>query len=298
MCQADETCPPNFYDYTQIFAAEFFSRRLTLHRLRRGSVKEKRLPQLIASQVIDKSLGPAYSVVLADLRGEGRHTHVLVSSHECAYASLDDQGGEYYLIKPSVLHDWHSKLTIFVFALSHVLLPSPFQIAGLSHAPSKDSNSKSQLVNSNSKGGSLYSYEIPREWKSGGYRWRRRTIATGFQVRTWGQLNPGAPGFPYTFYPHKSMEKQKGSRPYILLAGDCSHAAYVFRPIGGQDGLDYDLWAEINCGGTVGSLAVTHLPLFTQDHDSTGGKEDGWAKLFIPNFDANKVSRVYYSPST
>ena len=58
-------------------------------------MKEKRLPHLVDTQVLDKALGPAYSVVLADLRGEGRHTHVLVSSHECAYASLDDQGGKW-----------------------------------------------------------------------------------------------------------------------------------------------------------------------------------------------------------
>ena len=170
--------------------------------------------------------------------------------------------------------------------------------SGLAH-PQKGDNvrrRRSESLDSNSKGGSLFSYEIPREWKAGGYRWRRRTIATGFQVRTWGQLNPGAPGFPYTFHPHKSMEKQKGRRPYILLAGDCSHAAYIFRPMGGSHDMDYELWAEINCGGTVGSLAITHLPIFSQDKDRGG--EDGWAKLFIPNFDANKVRRRSSSSSS
>lgn len=81
------------------------------------------------------------------------------------------------------------------------------------------------------------------------------------------------------------MEQEKGRRPYILLAGDCSHAAYIFRPQG-EDTSNYELWAEINCGGTVGSLAVTHLPLFSQED---GHDDSGWAKLFIPNFDANKV---------
>ena len=42
-------------------------------------------------------------------------------------------------------------------------------------------------------------------------------------------INPGAPGFVYPFHPHVKM-KEQGAPPHILLAGDCSDAAYVYRP--------------------------------------------------------------------
>lgn len=35
--------------------------------------------------------------------------------------------------------------------------------------------------------------------------WRRVTLASGFRVRGIS-INPGTPGFPYLFHPHKSME--------------------------------------------------------------------------------------------
>jgi hypothetical protein len=47
---------------------------------------------VVSSRVLDDSLGPAYSVVLADLVGRGRPSHVLVSSHECQYEGLDGAG--------------------------------------------------------------------------------------------------------------------------------------------------------------------------------------------------------------
>jgi hypothetical protein len=119
-------------------------------------------------------------------------------------------------------------------------------------------------------------------------------VATGFQVRTWGQINPGAPGFAYVFHPHAAM-RAAGRRPYILLAGDCSHAAYIYRPVEGWEGDDvrYELFTEVNCGGTVGSLAVGHRPLFGE-----GGSEGeaGWAKIFIPNFDSDKVYVFSFAP--
>lgn len=144
------------------------------------------------------------------------------------------------------------------------------------------------------KGGSLFAYEIPvYSPHVGGVRtWKRSTVATGFQVKTWGQINPGAPGFSYVFYPHSDLAKVPGQRPSILLAGDCSHAAYVYHPVGsGDDEIRYELMAEINVGGTVGSLAVAHLPLFGQQQQQAAKAEagGGWAKLFLPNFDTNKV---------
>jgi hypothetical protein len=55
--------------------------------------------------------------------------------------------------------------------------------------------------------------------------------------------------------------------------------------------------AQINCGGTVGSLAVGYLPLAVGDEESGGeGREDGWAKVFIPNFDTDKVYTFSFGP--
>jgi hypothetical protein len=170
-------------------------------------------------------------------------------------------------------------------------------------------------------GGSLFAYEIPPPdvWQGPpagspppeaggplrGPIWKRTTVAAGFRVRSWGQINPGAPGFPYVFYPHESLKAQ-GARPHILLAGDCSHAAYVYRPAGQGPGKDgegeagasadptaYELMVEINCGGTVGSLAVAHLPFLGGEG---AGRGQGWAKLFIPNFDTNKVYVFSFGP--
>jgi hypothetical protein len=74
----------------QVFAAEFFSRQLTLHRLRKGDIRQGQAPYVLSSQVLDDSLGPAYSVVLADLKGQGFTSHVLVTSHECQYEGFQN----------------------------------------------------------------------------------------------------------------------------------------------------------------------------------------------------------------
>lgn len=155
------------------------------------------------------------------------------------------------------------------------------------------------------KGGSLFAYEIPRAWRQR-VPWRRSVVATGFHVRTWGQINPGAPGFPYVFYPHSAMQGQKGQRPYILLAGDCSHAAYIYRPVPARELADpsdvrYEPMAQLNCGGTVGSLAVGYLPLFGGEErrrrkEGGGLGGDGWAKIIVPNFDTNKVYAFSFGP--
>eukprot|EP00288_Rhodomonas_lens_P019088 CAMPEP_0177715440 /NCGR_PEP_ID=MMETSP0484_2-20121128/13994_1 /TAXON_ID=354590 /ORGANISM="Rhodomonas lens, Strain RHODO" /LENGTH=599 /DNA_ID=CAMNT_0019227437 /DNA_START=321 /DNA_END=2116 /DNA_ORIENTATION=- len=85
--------------------------------------------------------------------------------------------------------------------------------------------------------------------------WRRRTLASGFQVKRVG-INPGAPGFVYAFHPHAELRDQKAP-PHLLLAGDCADAAYVFRPARGTSGeLNYELMATFGCEGTVGSIGV------------------------------------------
>jgi len=45
-------------------------------------------------------------------------------------------------------------------------------------------------------------------------KWTRTTLATGFSVKRAG-INPGAPGFVYPFYPHKSM-RRRSVPPHLL----------------------------------------------------------------------------------
>ncbi|CAM9397274.1 unnamed protein product, partial [Ectocarpus sp. 4 AP-2014] len=59
-------------------------------------------------------------------------------------------------------------------------------------------------------GGSLVAYEIPEDWRMlprfyPAPGWLRATLASGFRVRGIS-INPGTPGFPYLFHPHRSME--------------------------------------------------------------------------------------------
>lgn len=240
----------------QVFAAEFFSRRLTMHSICWGDPKLGTETEVVQSWILDDNCGPAYSVTVADMTGAGAPTHLLVTSHECLYdyRSLSDGGSGY------------------------------------------DSGGGGGVVTvgDGGGGGALFAYEIPKKWRyytkvypSPG--WHRTTIASGFRVKGMG-VNPGAPGFSYVFH----RERNGKGRPYIALAGDCSQAAYILRPCtpihnihkkrassGGE--LHYELVCSLDLEGTVGSLAISYGELFG------GGAKDGFAKLFVPNFDLGKV---------
>ncbi|CAN0146629.1 unnamed protein product, partial [Hapterophycus canaliculatus] len=132
--------------------------------------------------------------------------------------------------------------------------------------------------------------------------WLRATLASGFRVRGLS-INPGTPGFPYVFHPHRSMEVRVHGKqpPYIAVAGDCSQSAYIFRPVAPPPAeeeakgsweqeaapLSYEIACSIEVPGTVGSLADEDDLWSTQQQQRTRG--DGWAKLFVPNYDGNKV---------
>uniref|UniRef100_A0A6V2B9F2 Uncharacterized protein n=1 Tax=Ditylum brightwellii TaxID=49249 RepID=A0A6V2B9F2_9STRA len=149
-------------------------------------------------------------------------------------------------------------------------------------------------------GGSLFAYRVPSRtkdaWKTD--PWTRSVIATGFRVK--GQLgnmiNPGAPGFCYTFYPTKDgprlNDDGRRSRPLIGIAGDCAEAAYILRPIDGErdnnaihpdESTKYALMCDIDCGATVGSIGVSY------DDFSFVEQQSGYAKIYIPCFEKDKV---------
>eukprot|EP00752_Nemacystus_decipiens_P014828 g13201.t1 len=216
----------------------------------------------------------------------------------------------------------------------------------------------------NGAGGSLVAYEIPEDWRMlprfyPAPGWLRVTLASGFRVRGIS-INPGTPGFPYVFHPHRSMEGKHP--PYIAIAGDCSQSAYVLRPAAAKQQekaeaeaatvgswereaapLSYEIACAIEVPGTVGSLAVGYGALLGEnvagglpgepeleppipppptmaaaaaaaaaaplpppspptsslaEEEEEGRRRrrrqrqrngDGWAKLFVPNYDGNKI---------
>jgi hypothetical protein len=147
------------------------------------------------------------------------------------------------------------------------------------------------------QGGSLFAYQVPvgrNAWKT--EPWRRTTVASGFTVngKLNNMINPGAPGFVYTFYARK--DDKRAQRPLIAVAGDCAESAFIFRPDADRDDNDaatatddyamctnYKLMAEIQCQATVGSIGIGY------DDFGTEEQESGFAKIYVPCFEKDKI---------
>lgn len=278
-------------DTVEIIASQFFSRILSLHSIRIGPD-----PKVTFRRVIDDRCGSAFSSVLADLDGDSTlehnsfqkprvvdsgstvvslkngdpFSHLLVTSHEC-----------------SVGQD------------SETLNYSSDVMVGM------DSNSTLLQDQSKIDGGSLFAYRVPlgkNSWKT--QQWRRSVIATGFKVH--GQLsnmiNPGAPGFCYTFFPTRDGDDynhgRKWSRPLIGLSGDCAESAFILRPIDNTNSLPessdnvsedkstkYALMCEIKCQSTVGSLAVGYDNFYSK----VAEQQSGYAKIYVPCYEQDKI---------
>lgn len=274
-------------DTIEVIASQFFSKMLTLHSIRKGSN-----PKVVFQRVIDDRCGSAFSSILANLdgskllsnqqletspkvidsgstvvslkRGEP-FSHLLVTSHECSVGH-DQETSNY-----------GSEVTVGDAAASYP-------------------NGQSKI-----DGGSLFGYRVPAgmgAWKS--QPWRRSVIATGFKVQ--GQLsnmiNPGAPGFCYTFFPTKDGSEFKHgrqwNRPLIGLSGDCAESAYILRPIENAQHIDLDaedsstkyaLMCEIKCKSTVGSLAIGYDNFYSE----VAEQQSGYAKIYVPCYEQDKV---------
>ena len=292
-------------DTIEVIASQFFSRKITLHSLRIGLE-----PKIVFRRTIDDRFGAAFSSVLADLDGLAAYTskrpgaqnqptvidsgstvisltkgdafsHLLVTSHECSFAE-----------KGSEMAD--------MSASDYATIPS-----GATTDKSKTTD-----------GGSLFAYRIPigrvDAWKT--IPWTRSVVATGFKVEGHisNMINPGAPGFCYTFFPTREGGNVVGKdkmwhRPLIGLSGDCAQSAYILRPVevggsddnsgnsssgGVNDGIDksteYSLMCEIKCQSTVGSLAIGYDDLYT-DNDTSYDQQSGYAKIYVPCYEQDKV---------
>ncbi len=283
-------------DTVEVLASQFFSKKVTLHSLKIGPE-----PKVVFSRTIDDRCGAAFSSVLADLDGMATSerrpnqptvidsgstvvslgggdafSHLLVTSHECSFV----EGGSEVDAKSNRYHASDKKSTDYA-------------------GPSITADQ------SKIDGGSLFAYRIPTggdTWKS--KPWHRSVVATGFKVEGHlsNMINPGAPGFCYTFFPTREGgvgKDKKWHRPLIGLSGDCAESAYILRPVEGgnlspigmSDGIDrstkYSLMCEIKCQSTVGSLAIGYDDLHSAEQQS------GYAKIYVPCYEQDKVRRSY-----
>lgn len=280
-------------DTIEVIASQFFSKKLTLHSLKIGPD-----PKIVFERTIDDRCGAAFSSILADLDGLANlgqskdgpmvvdsgstvvslkkgdlFSHLLVTSHECSFAEssgeVDAKSGP------------HSES---IAEPGHIDTPATTTAPAESIDPSKID------------GGSLFAYRVPigeGAWKT--EPWPRSVIATGFKVN--GQLsnmiNPGAPGFCYTFFPTReggAGRDKKWNRPLIGISGDCAESAYILRPTerddakeGSDESTKYSLMCEIQCQSTVGSLAIGYDDLYSAEQQS------GYAKIYVPCYEQDKV---------
>lgn len=269
-------------DTIEVISSQFFDKKVSLHSIKCGAK-----PRVIFSRIIDDRCGAAFGGILADLR-EGTNvdrtvgprvfdsgstidsiengdtfSHVVVTSHECDYAEPPD-----------------GKLSLLGLKEGARLHPGG---NSLHHQGASESSSE---------GGSLFTYKVPEgkdAWKT--EPWLRNTVASGFKVKgqLWNVINPGAPGFVYTFYA-KSDDHLTGKRPLIAVAGDCAESAFIFRPDKLESKLSYKdpdaqykLMCEIKCGATVGSIAVGYDRLCSVE------QEADYAKLYIPCYEKDKI---------
>ena len=126
------------------------------------------------------------------------------------------------------------------------------------------------------EGGGVFGYEIPTDLQNGVFK--RHTLAHGFPVTESGS-NQFAPGFAYSFKPHKSYT----GKPYILVAGDGSQKAYLLTP--SEADFSYYKTVVISAGGVVGSIGFG---------DIIGN--DGWAEFFVPDYDGNTIFGYTFAP--
>lgn len=307
-------------DTIEVIASQFFGEKVTLHSIQRGPT-----PKMTFKRVIDNKCGKAFGCILSDLaEGDRRDyagrqvvdagstvaslqqgdsfSHLLVTSHECRF--IEDKAMKTNV----VVQQAHNSISLGTPEKVHHLgknilrnyrEESPQQSTTTTTTiPLRSGKTKNGMSSIPVDGGSLFAYRVPDgpdKWKTG--EWTRTTVASGFKVQ--GQLNnminPGAPGFVYTFHARQENALAKSKkRPLIAVAGDCAESAYIFRPVDKDDCSDlddsecdpsaqYDLMCEIKCGATVGSIAVGYGDLCGQEQES------GYAKLYIPCYESDKI---------
>jgi hypothetical protein len=256
-------------DTIEVIASQFFDKKVTLH-----SIKRDAKPHVSFSRIIDDRCGAAFGGILANLEGKIKDSsHVVV-----------DSGSTVVSLKPGN-------------SFSHLLVTSHECDHVESDTSNLIENLDSTLTASSQEflhGGSLFAYKVPQgpnAWKT--ERWTRTTVATGIKVKAQlgNFINPGAPGFCYTFYAKKE-DAATGKRPFIGIAGDCAESAFIFRPeqVDSSSSMtkidpyaQYKLMCEIRCGATVGSIGIGYDDICSEKQES------GYAKIYIPCYEKDKI---------
>jgi hypothetical protein len=276
-------------DTIEVISSQFFGEKVMLHSIQRGET-----PKVTFKRTIDKMCGKAFGCIVADLDVTGR------TSTSVTNRCVIDAGSTVATLQPG---DHFTHLLVTSHECSFREEPKTREV--IFNRKEVDKAARTQptaRTNSSIDGGSLFAYRVPGgrdEWRT--EEWARSTVGTGFKVH--GQLNnminPGAPGFVYTFHARlQDKTGKKKKRPLIAVAGDCAESAYVFRPAaideawsgnGNNDVADasarYDLMCEIKCGATVGSIGVGYAPFCENELE----QESGYAKLYIPCYEEDKI---------
>jgi hypothetical protein len=272
----------------EVLASQFFSKKLTLHSLCIGLD-----PKIVFRRVIDDRCGSAFSSILADLDGSKSKQQLDLTP------KVVDSGS-------TVVSLGKDKSFSHLLVTSHECVGQDMETANYGSEVMVGDSTNTVSPNSQYKpdGGSLFAYRVPSgkdAWKT--QPWTRSVIATGFKVQ--GQLsnmiNPGAPGFCYTFFPTRDggdyKQGRQWSRPLIGLSGDCAESAYILRPIESDDSpnnVDYSredrstkyaLMCEIKCKSTVGSLAIGYDNFYSE----VAEQQSGYAKIYVPCYERDKV---------
>ena len=274
----------------EVISSEFFDRKVSVRSIQKGPS-----PRVVFRRVIDDRCGAPFSAILADL-----DTAVDMSKGTTTSCSSERERIRHCETRVVVDSGSTVATTKCGDSFSHILVTSQ-PCKGKQHA-------------SGEEGGALFAYRVPTngDWRT--EPWKRTTVASGFQVRTnlWNMINPGAPGFVYTFHPQepnptRQQQQQQQQRPMIAIAGDCSESAYILQPVehdGSSDNSNshdddnaaikknnnkidvdastrYKLVCEIETGATVGSIGI--------GYGSFGKSPAGIAKLYLPLFEKNKM---------
>lgn len=137
----------------EVFAAEFFARKLTMMSLEWND--QASAPRVKEREVIDSNLGQAYSVQVVDLNGP--NSHILVTTHEDTPPEEEEGGAKPFLKMSSINTKW-----------TYTKTPSSLP---------KDSRSLHDQASSfpfgaSQTGGMMLAYKIPASWRS------RRSLQT------------------------------------------------------------------------------------------------------------------------
>jgi hypothetical protein len=265
-------------DTVEVIASHFFGRKVTLSSIQYGLE-----PKIIFERTIDDKCGAAFGSILVDLDCGGG----TCKTHENRV--IIDSGSTVTTLKPGD-------------TFSHILVTSHEcrikEDAGSTRKVTENVHNGLDDLSYDEEecridGGSLFAFRVPDgkdAWKT--EPWLRTTVASGFTVapKLDNMINPGAPGFVYTFHPQKGGPLS-GKRPLIAIAGDCSESAYILRPIGDGESQKthadpsarYKLMVEIECGATVGSIGIGYDDFLSVEQESE------YAKLYIPLFERDKI---------